>query len=211
MRSSVLPERWWVELKLCRVAFYTLASRAIAGIFDSVRNLRSNYREIQVSSKNRIRQIILALLFLTAVTVMSSAMELTPGEADRLDALSQRLEDATLAGDYDTLLDAYAEDVIIAPDFQPAIRGRTALKKRYQENRKDGLKYHSFSGTPEKRWRVGDEIFDYGSFGMAVSQGESQSPKAYHGSYFQIWQIRPDGGFAIRYIIWNLDYNPCKQ
>jgi ketosteroid isomerase-like protein len=152
----------------------------------------------------------LVLMLLLTSQVMSQAVELTADEIDRLDALGQSLEDATVAGEYNTLLASYTEDIIISPAFRGAIRGRKAVAKIYKENRESGLRYHSIDAVTEKRWRSGNQIFDYGAFGMAISQSVSQKPDAYHGSYFQIWEIQSDGSFKLSYTIWNLDFNPFQ-
>jgi ketosteroid isomerase-like protein len=128
-----------------------------------------------------------------------------------LNEIDAKMVKATLAGEYLSLMDYYTEDVVMMPDFRPAIRGKKELLAQYQEDIKLGVKYHSFNATVEKKWQCGSEIFERGTFGMAISSKNSQKPMAFYGSYFQIWQKQPDGSFKITFIIWNLDFNPFES
>jgi ketosteroid isomerase-like protein len=148
------------------------------------------------------------VFFLVAFYSFSNAQNLSKEKNRKLDEISSLLDRAMIDGDYDTILKYNTDDVVIMPGFSPAIKGKTTLEKAYEKNKKDGLIYHSFSGTSEKRWACGNEIYEYGTFGMAISSKESKRPKAYYGSYFQIWQEIEDGSFKIKYTIWNLDFNP---
>jgi ketosteroid isomerase-like protein len=138
------------------------------------------------------------------------AQDISPETADKLKSIGDAMINATLAGNLLSLVDYYTEDVILKPDFQPVISGKKALLALYKQELKKGVKYHAFSGKVEKQWQCGDEIFERGTFGLAVSAKESPKPVAYYGSYFQIWQQAPDGSFLISYVIWNLDFNPYE-
>ena len=115
---------------------------------------------------------------------------------------------AAVAGDYDAQLKYYTDDMIIMADFQPMINSKAALKEIFRQERESGLKYHSITGTIADLWMCGDLVYDRGTFGMAVSRKAESKPRAYHGSYFQIWEKQKDGSFKIKMTIWNLDFNP---
>ena len=153
-------------------------------------------------------------LFLTYLIIGASTLlhaQNIPDETDKmLNQIEDKMKDAALAGENVKIINYYTEDVILNPSFQSAIKGRDALLKVYQDDVKKGLKYHSFSGTVEKRWQHENEIFERGSFGMSVSTNSSRKPKAYYGSYFQIWEVQSDGTYQISYVIWNLDFNPFE-
>ena len=152
--------------------------------------------------------VFCAALFLLSFFSFSQAQDLSAEKTQKLEDIGTLLEKAMIDGDYKTILEYYADDVIIMPGFNPAIKGINALKDAYKENQKKGIKYHSFTATAEKRWQCGDEIFSMGTFGMAISSKETSQPKAYYGSFFQVWQEYEDGSFKIKYNIWNLDFNP---
>jgi len=118
------------------------------------------------------------------------------------------LDKAVLDGDYETLLKYYTDDVILMPIFEPAIRGKDAIREEYKKNKKAGVKYHAFNGKPEKVWVSGDEVYEYGTYGLAVSSKETEYPYAFYGSYFMIWEKQPDSSYLIKYLITNLDHKP---
>jgi hypothetical protein len=55
-----------------------------------------------------------------------------------------------------------------------------------------------------------NEIYEYGTFGIAVSSNETKHPYAFTGSYFTIWEKQSDASYLIKYIISNYDFNPCE-
>jgi ketosteroid isomerase-like protein len=127
----------------------------------------------------------------------------------RLEKANKTIHQAMLAGDYETILTFYTDDVVLVPDFHPAVRGKNAVRESYMKQKKAGVIFHSFSATTEKIWSSGKEVYEYGTFGQAVSAAEHAKPKAYYGSYFMIWEEQPDGALLIKYVIWNLGFNPC--
>jgi len=159
----------------------------------------------------RIISIFFAIIFLLALFSFSQAQDLSEEKKQKLDEIEVLLEKAMIDGDYETILKYYDDNIIIMPGFDPAIRGINALNKAYEKNKRKGIKYHSFTRNVEKRWMCGNEIFEMDSFGMAISSKETSQPKAYYGSYFQIWQECEDGSFKIKYNIWNLDFNPFEH
>jgi len=128
-----------------------------------------------------------------------------------LQGINSVLDKAVLDGDYETLLKYYTDDVILMPSFEPAIRGKDALREEYKKNKKAGVKYHAFNGKPEKVWACGNEVFEYGKFGLAVSSKETEYPYAFYGSYFMMWEKQPDSTYLIKYLITNLDHKPYKH
>lgn len=132
------------------------------------------------------------------------------GIKEKLERINKEIEKLILSGNYNDILPYYTDDIILCPDFQSAIKGKDAIKAIYDENKKKGLRHHSFSGTIEETWECENMIYERGTFGMSVSSKEHPKPLAYYGSYFTIWKKTNDGSVKIKYIIWNLDFNPCK-
>ncbi len=128
-----------------------------------------------------------------------------------LKEINSVLDKAVLDGDYEALLKYYTDDVIIMPIFEPAIRGKDAVREEYKKNKKAGVKYHAFNGTPEKMWACGDEVFEYGKYGLVLSSKETEYPDAFYGSYFMIWEKQSDNSYLVKYVITNLDHKPNKH
>ena len=147
---------------------------------------------------------ILSFSFLNSII----AQDLPESIVEQLDEISTIMMNAALDGNNLNIIDYYSGDIVLMPDFQPAIRGKNSLLKVLKDDMKKGIVYHSFNGTPEKRWMVNNDVFERGTFGMSVSTKDDPKPIAYYGSYFQIWEKQPDGKYKISYNIWNLDFNP---
>jgi ketosteroid isomerase-like protein len=128
---------------------------------------------------------------------------------EEIDSINNILDKAMLSGNFEAMLPYYAEDIIVSPGLNPTAKGKTAIKESYEKNRKDGVKYHSFSGTTEEIWECGDRVYERGTFGMSFSYKDHPKPIGYYGSYFTIWQRDGDGSLKIKYVIWNLGFNPC--
>lgn len=163
--------------------------------------------------------IVLAL----ACLLLSCEIENTPKEVKEETAIDTAktlrsmvekingvLDKAMLEGDYETLLKYYTEDIIVSPGMNPTVRGKDALKEAYEKNMKKKLKYHSFSGTIEDLWECGDKLYERGTFGMSMTYKDHPKPLAYYGSYFTIWKKVSEDSLKIKYVIWNLDFNPCE-
>jgi ketosteroid isomerase-like protein len=121
------------------------------------------------------------------------------------------MDKAILDGDYETLLKYHTDDVIIMGNFRPAIRGKNEMREQYKKDKKAGVKLHAFNGKPEKMWASGEEVFEYGTYGLAVSSKDTEYPYAFYGSYFLIWEIQPDSTYLIKYLITNLDHKPYEH
>lgn len=126
-----------------------------------------------------------------------------------IDSINGILDKAMLSGNFEAMLPYYTDDIIVSPGLNPTVKGKAAVKEGYEKNRKEGVKYHSFSGTIEDIWESGDKIYERGTYGMSCSYKDHPKPIAYYGSYFTIWQKEQDGSLKIKYVIWNLGFNPC--
>jgi len=125
-----------------------------------------------------------------------------------LERINSVLDTAILNGDYETLLKYHTDNVILMPNFHPAVRGKKELRELYKKDKKAGIKFHAFNGKPEKIWASGDEVYEYGTYGITVSSNDTEHPYAFYGSYFMIWEKQPDSNFLIKYLITNLDHEP---
>ena len=130
---------------------------------------------------------------------------------DSLKAINQQIEEAIYKGDYETLLNFYADDVIVVPNFQPVLKGKDAVRESYLKQEKAGIKIQSFHAKADKIWRSRTNIYEYGSYGLSFSSYETKHPYAVTGSYFMIWEKQRNKPFLIKYFISNLDFNPCKD
>ncbi len=116
---------------------------------------------------------------------------------------------AEMENDKATIIKYLTDDVIISPGFGPTVKGIEGVKNSHAENKKYNLVYRSFNVEPEDIWECSEFVYDRGTFGMSYTYKDHPRPRAYYGSYFTIWQKEQDGSLKIKYLLWNLDYDPC--
>ena len=125
-----------------------------------------------------------------------------------LQGIGRILNEAVLNGDYETILKYYTDDVVILANSVTPIRGKKAFREQYEKDRKKGIKFNAFSGKAEKMWGCGDKVYEYGTYGAAVSSNETKHPYGFAGSYFTIWQKQNDGSYLMEFVMTNLDHKP---
>jgi ketosteroid isomerase-like protein len=130
--------------------------------------------------------------------------------AQKIIETSAKIEELMLASDYDALLKYFTKDVLILPPLSSEIRGIDALKQNYDKHKRQGVKVRSFGGKVEKMWMEGNIVYEYGIYGSSGTIEGHAKPIAQTGNYFMMWEKQDDGSFLIKYIIENLDYNPCN-
>jgi ketosteroid isomerase-like protein len=127
---------------------------------------------------------------------------------EKIESINHILEKAALENNFEIMAKYYADDIIVAPGTGPVVKGLSAVRKSYSENKKMEVKYHSFSAKVEEVWECSGEIFERGTFGMSYSYKNHPNPEALYGSYFTVWQKEGDNSLKIKYVIWNLGFNP---
>jgi hypothetical protein len=70
---------------------------------------------------------------------------------------------------------------------------------------------HSFNGEIEDLWVCGDRVYERGKWAMSQSTSFHKKPKAYYGSYFEIWKVQKDSTLLIDYMIYTLGFNPFEN
>lgn len=133
------------------------------------------------------------------------------GPEEALKETNQKIESAIYNNDYETLLSFYTADVVIAPNFHPMLKGKNAVREAYLKQQEKGVKIHSFKANIEKIWNSGNNIYEYGDFGLSFSTKETKRPYAATGSYFIIWEKQENESYLIKYFISNLDFDPCRH
>jgi ketosteroid isomerase-like protein len=128
-----------------------------------------------------------------------------------LQGINRQIETAVYNNDYDTILKFYADDAVIASDFKPMLKGKNAIRESILEQKKDGSRINSFHAKADKMWGCNNNIYEYGTYGLSITSNVTKHPYAFSGSYFMIWERQNDKSYLIKYMISNLDFNPCKD
>jgi len=145
----------------------------------------------------------------TEVKAKSEKADDNPDILQKINNINAILGKAVRTYDYETIIKYHTDDAIISPGLGPSIQGKEAMRKSYTENKKMEVVYHSFETNNIALWESGDKVYERGTYGMSYSYKGHQKPDALYGSYFNVWQKENDGSLKIKYLIWNLGFDPC--
>lgn len=127
----------------------------------------------------------------------------------QIKSTNAEIERLMLDSNFDGLLAYFTKDILLIPPLSTEIRGIDALRKHYEEQKKQGVKIRAFGGKMEKIWMTDNIVYEYGTYGAAGTAKGLDMPIAQTGYYFMMWEKQTDGRFLIKYLIENLDFNPC--
>jgi ketosteroid isomerase-like protein len=159
---------------------------------------------------------LLSLHLATCGQKQEELKQTSPAQSDikeiraTIDQINKRGEEAILANDFDTQLSFFTDDIVIDPPLEPPIKGKAAVRERQAVGQREGMKYHSFSGTTEDLWVCGDKVYERGTWGMSFTTNTMNRPFAPYGTYFQIWTKDGTGTYRIQYLMYTLDMNPYE-
>ena len=135
--------------------------------------------------------------------VHASADTSLANELQRLGEIELR---AIFSGDYETLLETWSDSAVVYGAMKPPLRGKAAIREDYMNQRKMGVKTHAFRTVTEKLWRLGNEIYEYGTWALAISTNDHPVPAAYKGGYFLIRERTQAGALLTTFMMTTVDH-----
>jgi len=122
--------------------------------------------------------------------------------APTFEAATGEFHQALRTDDADGLFAFVADDVVMMPPGEPAVRGKTAMREWYA-----GF-LEAFSTTSlmldDREVFVGEGwAVELGSFEWGLAPVAGGAPLLDRGSYLQIWGEQPDGRWEFQREIWN--------
>ncbi|NNJ89803.1 MAG: DUF4440 domain-containing protein [Eudoraea sp.] len=126
---------------------------------------------------------------------------LSSNEAERENLLTTMKEfsKAYMAGDYETIADAYTSDGKIFPTNAPIIEGKEAIKKRWILPEGTSILNHELQ--PEEINFLGNYAIDYGYY-MGRSKAKDGKEADFKGKYVVVWK-KIDAEWKMYLDIWN--------
>ncbi len=120
-------------------------------------------------------------------------------EKQNLQTAMNEFSKAYMAGDYETIANAYTEDGKIFPNNAPIIEGKEAVKKRWILPEGSRILYHELQ--PEEINILGNYAFDYGYYkGKSINMEGKESE--FKGKYVVVWK-KIDAKWKMYLDIWN--------
>jgi ketosteroid isomerase-like protein len=126
----------------------------------------------------------------------------------QIEIITNILIQAFNAGDIDTILSYYTDDVMSLPDQHEAAIGKGALHKLQLEAKQEGVKIHSIKGLEQQIWDCGDFIFEAGRCVMSLKSPKLRYLLSDWRKSVTVWIRQPDGSLKIKLDSWNPDVIP---
>ena len=119
-----------------------------------------------------------------------------------VDSAANRLL-AALRGDApDSLLALMADDAVIMPPNEPALKGKAAIRAWYEQFVAQ-MHTSSLNITDREVLIGGDYATEIAAFEWALLPVAGGSPGIDRGSYIQVWRRQPDGRWLFSREVWN--------
>jgi ketosteroid isomerase-like protein len=126
----------------------------------------------------------------------------------QIETITDVLIQAFNAGDIDTILSYYTDDVMSLPDQHEAAIGKGALHKLQLEAREEGVKIHSIKGLEQQIWDCGDFVFEAGRYVASMKSPKLRYLLSDWRKSVTVWARQPDGSLKIKLDSWNPDVIP---
>ena len=104
-------------------------------------------------------------------------------------------------GDLDSLMSAYADDVISLPPNQPALVGKAAVQTMWEQTLTDFA--IQVSVNVEEVEVAGSWAFERGTFKMKLSPRAGGAPIEDTGKYLDVLRQQADGSWKYSRVSWN--------
>jgi ketosteroid isomerase-like protein len=119
-----------------------------------------------------------------------------------VEAATGAFHQALRTDDIETFMSHVADDVVLMPPGEPAVRGKSALRAWYT-----GFlsQYHTTSLTlADQEVFVGDGwAVELGTFEWDLAPAAGGTPVLDRGNYMQVWKLQPDGKWQFAREVWN--------
>ena len=150
-----------------------------------------------------MRRFVPAALALTLLAACQPGVSsLRDDDLAEIESTVSAISEAALAGDWDALVEQFAEDAVLMPPNSPVIRGRTAFKAMI-ESFSPNFSAHSIELREIDGY--GDIAYAWGNYTETFSvSGVPESMEEVAKLMF-IFRKQPDGSWIVAVEMWNTD------
>lgn len=139
----------------------------------------------------------------------ASGVEATASTRQAVEAATTAFHQALRTNDVETFMSFIADDVVMMPPGEAAVRGKTAMRTWYQ-----GFlsQYRTSSLTlSDREVFVGDGwAVELGKYEWGLTPVGGGDPAVDRGYYMQVWKPQPDGRWQFAREIWNSSIPPAS-
>ncbi|MGE5352623.1 MAG: YybH family protein [Acidobacteriota bacterium] len=108
-------------------------------------------------------------------------------------------------GNYQAVLDFYADDAIVMPPNAKMLRGKDALKSHLEERIKDVERFINEEFNTQDVMGENNLFVEIGTYKQTIQKKNLSNPVNDEGKYVTVWKMMPDGNLKIMVDISNTD------
>jgi uncharacterized protein (TIGR02246 family) len=161
------------------------------------------------------RDVLIIVLSLAALVgcakpgPSASDVSATASTRSAVEAATEAFHQALRTNDAETFLSYVAEDVVLMPPGEAAIRGKNAMRVWYEQFLSN---YRTSALTlSDREVLVGDGwAVELGTYEWSLAPVTGGDPILDRGNYIQVWKPQPDGRWQFAREIWNSSLPPAS-
>lgn len=152
----------------------------------------------RIHMKCLICPLAFLLLFSCTTETKMTEQESHASIEEKLSVLSRKHAEAEMNDDLPLFIATYHPDAICMPEYQFTLDGQTAIEAYYAKifERQD---VKSFENVAEEYIHLdSSSVVEIGTFTKRVSAPGNDSITTFHGKYWHVWRIAPDGDVKLK-------------
>lgn len=153
---------------------------------------------------------MIVVIFVAILAIPSTAQNMADIKM-KIAEIQAELANNLIAGDFDSGLKYYADDIISLPNWSPMIKGKEAIIEANKINKQQGFKFKSFNANPIEIMGNDNLIYEIGTYSLTMTMPDFPQEITDYGKYVNIWEIQKDGSLLIKVEIWNTSKNPMEM
>ncbi|MCF8241484.1 MAG: nuclear transport factor 2 family protein [Melioribacteraceae bacterium] len=148
--------------------------------------------------------VFFIILFLTALSLNAQ-------DKSMFDFYNEASEKAMLSGDYESLMQYYAEDAYSLPSYEPMMHGMDDFKKSIEMQKQMGFKFTDFDLETVAVFGNDDLMVQIGTYTMVMEMEQMPMPFEDKGKFMNVFTKSEDGSWKVKAETWNSDINPWEM
>lgn len=131
----------------------------------------------------------------------SEATKTLTSDSQQIQKVVEKIILADNGGDLEGVLACYSDNAILMPPNDPAIKGKSEIRKRYESI--FATTKVRFENVTEEAYVSGDWGFIRGFTNGFVTVMDSGEKKSIKDKYLMILRLQPDGDWKISHLMWS--------
>ena len=126
-----------------------------------------------------------------------------------IENLHQTDREASLNGDFATLITLMTDDCVLLPPGEPPIAGKSAIRKYFdaQKEQLRSIEIIEYTHDFQEIKILGDWAYEWCFFSNTAKPKDGGEPIQGRGKLFRILCLQDDGSWKVARSIWNIDAN----